>query len=91
MDAVLYNTSINSANMIKDPPANVNIVAPGSTLGMGLSMAGGGPGDDVDLRILNENGTIVAQTVINWPGVLRHSYWWWNYTFAAGARGEHRF
>lgn len=91
MDAVLYNTAITHVDMIKDPAANVTLVAPGSTFGMGISMGGGGPGDSVNLRILDETNAIVAQTTINWPGVLRHSYWWWNYNFAAGASGEHRF
>lgn len=89
MDATLYNQAITSVDMIKDPPPNVSLVAPGTTFGIGLSMAGGAAGDSVNLRIRNAGGGIVAQTTIGWPGVLRHSYWWWNYTFSAAASGPH--
>ena len=88
MDATLYNATINNVDMIKDPPPNVNLVAPGTTFGIGLSMGGGISGDSVNLRI-TKFGALVAQNTINWPGVLRHSYWWWNYTFAAAASGPH--
>ncbi len=88
MDATLYGTSINNVDMIKDPPANIDTISAGGTFGIGLSMGGGAAGDSVNLRIL-KGASIVAQNTINWPGVLRHSYWWWNYTFAADAVGTH--
>ncbi|MDH3588869.1 MAG: peptidoglycan DD-metalloendopeptidase family protein, partial [Gammaproteobacteria bacterium] len=88
MDAALYNATINNANMIKDPPPNATIVPPGGTFGIGLSMGGGALGDSVNLRILSGAG-LVAQNTTNWPGVLRHSFWWWNYGFATGASGPH--
>ncbi|NND61392.1 MAG: peptidoglycan DD-metalloendopeptidase family protein [Gammaproteobacteria bacterium] len=88
MDATLYNTPINSVNMIKDPADNAEIVPPGNTFGIGLSMAGGGPGDTINIRIL-KGGTLVAQNNFTFNQVYRHTYWWWNYTFAANASGAH--
>ncbi|MFK8029819.1 MAG: peptidoglycan DD-metalloendopeptidase family protein [Gammaproteobacteria bacterium] len=88
MDATLYDTPINNVDMIKDPAANVTSVAAGSTFGIGLSMGGGEVGDDVNMRILKA-GAVVTQNTIDWPGVLRHSFWWWNYTFASDAVGAH--
>lgn len=89
MDATLYNQSITNVNMIKDPAPNVTLVEPGTTFGIGLSMAGGAAGDNVNMQIRNNSGGLVAQNTINWPGVLRHSYWWWNYNFSTSALGPH--
>jgi murein DD-endopeptidase MepM/ murein hydrolase activator NlpD/ribosomal protein L27 len=89
MDATLYASAITNANMIKDPPPNATIVAPGGTLGTGLSMGGGRAGDAINLRI-TKGGSIVSQNTITFAQVYRHSYWWWNYTFATNASGAHQ-
>lgn len=89
MDATLYNSAITNVDMIKDPPDNVDIVAPGGTFGIGLSMGGGAAGDTINLRIV-KGATIVAQNNINYSQVYRHAYWWWNYGFSASANGAHQ-
>jgi hypothetical protein len=43
----------------------------------------------INLRIYNALDALVAQTDITFDQVYRHSYWWWNYTFAAEVRGAH--
>lgn len=89
MDATLYNVPITNVDMIKDPPDNVDIVPPGGTFGIGLSMGGGASGDTINLRIM-KGGTIVAQNNIVFGQVYRHTFWWWNYNFSAAATGAHQ-
>ncbi|MGE3166770.1 MAG: peptidoglycan DD-metalloendopeptidase family protein [Planctomycetota bacterium] len=89
MDATLRSGAISSANQIKDPPPNVTVISPGSTLGIGLSMGGGGPGSSILLRLRDPSNAVFASTTINFTQVYRHSFWWWNPVLPAGAaQGE---
>ncbi|MFK8014090.1 MAG: peptidoglycan DD-metalloendopeptidase family protein [Gammaproteobacteria bacterium] len=89
MDASLQPNAISDVDMIKDPPANATIVAPGTTLGVGLSMGGGRSGDTVNLRLVKD-GSVVSQHNINFNQTYRHTYWWWNYPVPASASGAHQ-
>lgn len=89
MDATLQPNTISNVNQIKDPPPNATIIAPGATLGIGLSMGGGRAGDVINVRVVKD-GSIVNQNNFNFNQVYRHTFWWWNYTFAAAASGTHQ-
>lgn len=88
MDAALFNGPISSVNMIKDPPDNAEIAPPGQTFGIGLSLGGGDSGDIINLRI-RKGANLIASNNFFPAGPLRHSYWWWNYSFPASASGSH--
>ena len=78
MDAVLTQGFISNVNTLKDPPPNITQLSPGSRLGVGLSMAGGEPGDVIRVRVLRPNGARHNRFTINFTQVYRHTYWWFN-------------
>ena len=63
---------------IKDPASNVTAMPAGSTLGVGVSMAAGGPGDVLRLVITDPADAIVFDNSLPFTIAHRHSYWLWN-------------
>ena len=51
MDYVVKDGEITGEPELKDPPPNASRVAPGATLGIGLVVAGGSPGDRIEVRL----------------------------------------
>lgn len=78
MDVSLYRQPVTTVAQILDPPANIQVIEPGQTLGVGLSMAGGESGDSILLRLRRPNGSLQASTTIDFTQVYRHSFWFWN-------------
>ncbi len=78
MDAVLVDQTISSTQIIKDPPPNLSVISPGQTLGIGISMAGGEPGDVIEFVVRNPSNAIYHQCNVSMSDVYRHSYWWCN-------------
>jgi hypothetical protein len=82
MDIVLRDGDISNTNQMKDPGANVSLLAPGDRLGVGLHMGGGDNGDQFTV-VLDRPGasdvTVLSRTL---TGPQRHSYWWNNYTIS---------
>ncbi len=80
LDGMLRPGGISSVGEIKDPVDNPLAVDSNSTLGFGVSMAGGTTGDTFSVRLLRPNGT----THVNYDKPLtttyRHHYWYWNPT-----------
>jgi hypothetical protein len=78
MDAMLRDGTVNSVAQIADPVPNVQVISPGDTLGVGLSMAGGANGDQFSVTFRRPNNTVF--TTANFPlgQVLRHHMWWTN-------------
>jgi murein DD-endopeptidase MepM/ murein hydrolase activator NlpD len=85
----IYNTPITlmdlviaAGNMtlqqIKDPASNVTSVPPGSLLGVGVSMAGGGAGDVIRMVITDPAGATFSDNPLTFTTAQRHSYWLWN-------------
>jgi len=85
----IYNTPITLMDLviaagdmtlqqIKDPAPNVKSVPPGSVLGVGVSMAGGGAGDVIRLVITAPTGATFSDNPLTLPTANRHSYWLWN-------------
>jgi murein DD-endopeptidase MepM/ murein hydrolase activator NlpD len=62
---------------IKDPAPNVTSIPRGSILGVGVSMAGGAPGDVIRLVIVAPTGETFSDNPVTFPAT-RHSYWLWN-------------
>ncbi len=63
---------------IKDPSPNVTSIPRGSILGVGVSMANGGPGDVIRLVITDPANVTVADNSLPFTIAHRHSYWLWN-------------
>jgi len=78
MDVMLRDGAVSSIAQLKDPPPNVSVIAPGDTLGVGLSMAGGENGDQFTVTFRRPNNTVF--TTANFPlnQVFRHHFWWSN-------------
>jgi murein DD-endopeptidase MepM/ murein hydrolase activator NlpD len=85
----IYNTPITlmdlviaAGNMtlqqIKDPAPNLTSIPPGSVLGVGVSMAGGGAGDVIRLIITAPTGATFSDNPVTFATAHRHSYWFWN-------------
>lgn len=91
LDVSLYRQAVTSVAQVLDPPPNIEVIEPGQTLGVGLSMAGGESGDSISLRLRRPNGSIGSQTTINFTQVYRHSFWFWNPTIpSSGPTGTWR-
>ena len=85
----IYNTAITlmdlviatgdmTVQQIKDPAANVQSIPRGTVLGVGVSMAGGGPGDAIRMVITAPTGATFSDSPLPFTTVYRHSYWLWN-------------
>lgn len=78
MDISLRRGQITQANDIKDPPPNVSLIPPGETLGLGLSIGGGVPGDKMTLTVQRPDGSVANTLVADFGGFARHSFRWFN-------------
>ncbi len=78
MDAVLKNGAITHVDQLKDPDQNITAIAVGDTLGVGLSMAGGGAGDQIRVTIEGGSGAQVYELGRTFDRPYRHTYWYWN-------------
>ena len=63
---------------IKDPAPNVTSIPRGSILGVGVSMAAGGPGDVIRLVITDPANATFSDNPLPFTTGHRHSYWLWN-------------
>ena len=77
MDLVLAAGEM-TLQQIKDPAPNVTSIARGSILGVGASMAAGGPGDVIRLVITDPAGASFFDSSLPFTVAHRHSYWFWN-------------
>ena len=75
MDLVVRNGPIEGEDALKDPPPNAERISPHETLGIGLSLAGGSPGDRIEVLL---EGAAQPAIVASVPGEPPHSYWFWN-------------
>ena len=82
MDVVLRAGDITSVDQIKDPAPNVASVPRGTVLGVGVSMAGGRPGDVIRMVITRPSGTTFSDNPLPFAGDYRHTYWYWNRTLS---------
>ncbi len=76
MDATVQDSPVNDVAQIKDPPPNTKLLAPGDTLGVGISMAGGQSGDATTFTIRRPDDSAFSTMTWNWNQVYRHSFWW---------------
>jgi len=70
MDVMLRAGGSPTVAQVKDPKPNPTQMAPGSTLGVGLSLAARG-GDNYDVRLINPSGGIAAQQTNTIGGAAR--------------------
>ena len=82
MDLVVKDGAITGEDELKDPPPNAAGISPAATLGIGLVMAGGSPGDRIEVRL--EGAAAPARRAVRGKEPP-HSYWFWNVP-----PGEHR-
>ncbi|MCY4627640.1 MAG: M23 family metallopeptidase [Acidobacteria bacterium] len=75
MDFVVKDGAITGEDELKDPPANAARISPAGTLGIGLSLAGGSPGDRIHVRL---EGAAQPELVAEIQDEPPHSYWFWN-------------
>ena len=75
LDLVVQNERIGGEDALKDPPPNVERIAPHQTLGIGLSLAGGTSGDQIQVLL---EGAVQPELVAFVPGEPPHAYRFWN-------------
>ncbi|MXX85535.1 MAG: M23 family metallopeptidase [Acidobacteria bacterium] len=75
MDLVVRNGPIESEDILKDPPPNAQRISPDQTLGIGLSLAGGFPGDQIEVLL---EGAVQPEILAVMPGEPPHTYPFWN-------------
>ncbi|MDE2970686.1 MAG: M23 family metallopeptidase [Acidobacteriota bacterium] len=75
MDLVVLDGPIEGEDALKDPPPNAKRISPHRTLGIGLSLAGGSPGDEVEVLL---EGAVQPELVASVPGEPPHGYRFWN-------------
>jgi murein DD-endopeptidase MepM/ murein hydrolase activator NlpD len=78
MDLVIAAGNM-TLQQIKDPAPNVKSIPNGSVIGVGVSMAGGGPGDVMRLIITTPTGATFSDNPVTFTTAHRHSYWFWNH------------
>ena len=75
MDFVVKDGAITGEDELKEPPANAERIAPRGALGVGLSTAGGAPGDRLEVRLEGAATTPLTALLDEGPP---HRYWFWN-------------
>ena len=62
-----------------DPPPNIDSIAVGGTMAIGLAFGGGQPGDSVRITLRDGLGSLRGDWILT-GGFERHRYGWWNTT-----------
>ena len=62
-----------------DPPPNIDSIAAGETMAIGLALAGGQPGDSVRIVLRDGFGLLRGDWILS-SRFTRHRYGWWNTT-----------
>lgn len=62
-----------------DPPPNIDSIAVGESMAIGLSLAGGRPGDSVRIALRDGFGSLQGDSIVD-SGSARHRFGWWNTT-----------
>ena len=75
MDHIVKDGAIAGKDELKDPPPNADRISPQATLGIGISLAGGSPGDQVEVRLEGAAGPELVAVIRGEPP---HSTWFWN-------------
>lgn len=75
MDAFVKEGEISGEAELKDPAPNATHIAPDRMLGIGLSAAGGFPGDHIEVRLEGAATPALAAILEDGPP---HGYWYWN-------------
>ena len=75
MDLVIQNSPIEGEEALKDPLPNAERITPHQTLAIGLSLAGGSAGDQIEVLL---EGAVHPALVASIPGAPPHSYRFWN-------------
>jgi len=78
MDAHFQAGAISSVDQLKDPPPDIDAIAVGATLGVGVSMAGGDVGDQIRFVLTGLNGSSEFDATVTLDRQWRHTYWYWN-------------
>ena len=75
MDLVVQVGPIGDEDALKDPPPNAERIFPHQTLGIGLSLAGGSPGERIEVLL---EGAVQPEILAVLPGEPPHGYQFWN-------------
>ncbi|MXX86438.1 MAG: M23 family metallopeptidase [Acidobacteria bacterium] len=62
-----------------DPPPNIDSIAVGEAMAIGLSLAGGRPGDSIRITLRDGFGSLRGDSIVD-SGSARHRFGWWNTT-----------
>ena len=63
-----------SINQLKDPPPDLQRLS-GSSLGIGLNVAGGDAQTRFNVRVLRPDGAVYSTYQFSYDRVYRHAYW----------------
>ena len=74
MDAYLREGGAYSINQLKDPPPDLQRLS-GSSLGIGLNVAGGDAQTRFNVRVLRPDGAVYSTYQFSYDRVYRHAYW----------------
>ena len=75
MDYVVKDGAIAGDAELKDPPPNADRISPDRALGIGLLVAGGSPGDTIEVRLEGAAEPGLVAVLGDGPP---HSSWFWN-------------
>ena len=75
MDYFVKDGAILGNDELKDPPENAVRISAAGVLGVGLSLAGGAPGDRIRVRLEGAAHPDLVGVIQDEPP---HSYWFWN-------------
>jgi murein DD-endopeptidase MepM/ murein hydrolase activator NlpD len=84
MDVILKKGTFASVNELKDPAANPTLFKPGTTMGVGLSVATRG-GDDYVIEMISPDG-LASSWSWEVPGVARYGQWFPSWSWTVGSR-----
>ena len=83
MDAVIRAGAFSSVLEIEDPAPNATSLPRGSVLGVGISVAGGRPGDVIRQVLTDPTGATFSDDPFTFTADYRHTYWYWNRTLSS--------
>jgi murein DD-endopeptidase MepM/ murein hydrolase activator NlpD len=76
-DVYVKDGAITGFDEMKDPPANITELPLGNELAVGMSMAGGVPGDVIGITFRTPGGALHLDGSRTLTEEYRHTYWWW--------------